>query len=169
MATFTPITPAVFTASTGLFYLRILATTDLHVHITPWDYYADHPSVTSGLSRTATLIAAARAEAGTCLLLDNGDFLNGSPMGDLVAERGLDPVIHPMIAAMNALDYDAATLGNHEFSSGLPFLLHHLAKASFPGGVGQYRLPPRHHPAGGSDHRAAHGDPDPHPDRQRRY
>ena len=118
--------------ATGLFRLRILATTDLHVHITPWDYYADRSSATAGLARTATLIAAARAEAETCLLLDNGDFLQGSPMGDLEAQRNNAEQPHPMIAAMNALGYDAATLGNHEFSNGLAYLLRQLGQARFP-------------------------------------
>lgn len=110
--------------------LRILATSDLHVHIAPWDYYADRASAAVGLARTATLIAQARAEVGACLLLDNGDFLHGSPMGDLLARDGGHG--HPMIAAMNALGYDAAALGNHEFSNGLPFLLAQLAQARFP-------------------------------------
>jgi 2',3'-cyclic-nucleotide 2'-phosphodiesterase / 3'-nucleotidase len=125
-----PIFPA--TADLGVFRLRILATSDLHVHITPWDYYADRASAAAGLARTATLIAAARAEVGASLLLDNGDFLQGSPMGDLETMRGGVADAHPMIAAMNALGYDAATLGNHEFSNGLAFLLGQIAKARFP-------------------------------------
>ncbi|MEO6299266.1 MAG: bifunctional 2',3'-cyclic-nucleotide 2'-phosphodiesterase/3'-nucleotidase [Paracoccaceae bacterium] len=112
--------------------LRVLATTDLHVHITPWDYYGDRTSSTFGLARTASLIAAARAEVGCSLLLDNGDFLQGSPMGDVEAlGRGRNGP-HPMIAAMNALHYDAVTLGNHEFSHGIDFLLRSLADAKFP-------------------------------------
>jgi 2',3'-cyclic-nucleotide 2'-phosphodiesterase/3'-nucleotidase len=115
------------------FTLRILATSDLHVHITPWDYYADHASAAAGLAKTASLIAAARAEvAGTCLLLDNGDFPQGSPMGDVEALRGGPQVRHAMIAAMNALGYDAGNLGNHEFSKGLDFLLNALGQARFP-------------------------------------
>ena len=120
-----------------LFHLRLLATTDLHVHLVPWDYYGNRSAASSGLARTATLIAAARAEIaarqGLCLLLDNGDFLNGSPLGDLVAGAP-DPATatHPMIAAMNALGYDAATLGNHEFSEGLEFLMSCIGAAQFP-------------------------------------
>ena len=114
------------------FNLRILATTDLHVHLTPWDYYADRSSAISGLARTATLIAKARTEVATCLLLDNGDFLFGSPMGDVVFQGKTDGEIHPMIAAMNVLRYDAVTLGNHEFSNGLPFLMQQLRMARFP-------------------------------------
>ena len=127
------------TLQTGpdLFLLRVLATSDLHVHLTPWDYYTDRPSALTGLARTATLIAAARSEmaalGGTCLLLDNGDFLNGSPLGDLEERRGPRTCVpHPMIAAMNALGYDAATLGNHEFSGGLAFLQSCLRDAAFP-------------------------------------
>ncbi len=114
------------------FSLRILATSDLHVHITPWDYYADRPSAAAGLARTASLIATARAEVGASILLDNGDFLQGSPMGDFAALHldSADP--HPIIAAMNRLGYDAATLGNHEFSHGLPFLLRQIEHARFP-------------------------------------
>ena len=114
------------------FNLRILATTDLHVHLTPWDYYTDRSSASAGLARTATLIAKARAEVGASLLFDNGDFLQGSPMGDVVFHGKTAEEIHPMIAAMNALGYDAAALGNHEFSNGLPFLLSQLRMAQFP-------------------------------------
>lgn len=117
----------------GLARLRILATSDLHAHVTPWDYLANRASPATGLARTASLIARARAEVGCCLLVDNGDFLQGSPMGDVEAlkARGSGGQ-HPMIAAMNALGYDAATLGNHEFSHGVAFLTDHLAAAEFP-------------------------------------
>lgn len=121
-------------ARTDRSLLRILATSDLHAHITPWDYHANRASPATGLARTASLIAAARAEVACCLLLDNGDFLQGSPLGDVEALRaqGDGAGLHPMIAAMNALGYDAVTLGNHEFSHGLAFLLDHLAGATFP-------------------------------------
>ncbi len=111
--------------------LRLLATSDLHSQIMPWDYLADLPCASRGLSRVATLIARARAEISDCLLLDNGDFIQGSPMSDLVAAKGMQ-ALHPMIAAMNALGFDAATLGNHEFSHGLPFLNRALNDLAFP-------------------------------------
>lgn len=133
--TATPAPPRTLThpaAQDSRFRLRILATTDLHVHLAPWDYYTDRSSAIGGLARTASLIAKARAEAGCCLLLDNGDFLQGSPLGDVVFHNQTADEIHPMIAAMNALGYDAATVGNHEFSNGLPFLLQQLAMARFP-------------------------------------
>ena len=92
------------------FKLRIMATTDLHVHLTPWDYYSDRSSAVAGLARTATLIAKARTEVEASLLFDNGDFLQGSPMGDVVFQGQTADEIHPMIAAMTALGYDAVRL-----------------------------------------------------------
>ncbi|MCC0071538.1 MAG: bifunctional 2',3'-cyclic-nucleotide 2'-phosphodiesterase/3'-nucleotidase [Rhodobacteraceae bacterium] len=115
-------------------HLRIMETTDLHVHVFPYDYYADKPVDTVGLSRTASLIEAVRAEATNAMLVDNGDFLQGNPMGDYIAyERGMkDGDLHPIIQAMNTLGFDASTLGNHEFNYGLDFLMKSLAGASFP-------------------------------------
>ena len=113
--------------------LRILATTDMHMNVLPYDYLADRPSGRGGLARTASLIARRRAEVDNCLLLDNGDFLEGTPLGDFAARRtaGMDRP-HPAIAAMNALAYDAAALGNHDFSFGLAFLRGATDRARFP-------------------------------------
>ncbi|WP_299739294.1 bifunctional 2',3'-cyclic-nucleotide 2'-phosphodiesterase/3'-nucleotidase [uncultured Roseobacter sp.] len=121
-------------ASAGQAHLRLMETTDLHVHVFPYDYYADKPRDTVGLARTASIIGDIRAEATNSLLLDNGDFLQGNPMGDYIAyERGMkEGDMHPVIAAMNAVGFDASTLGNHEFNYGLDFLMKSLAGADFP-------------------------------------
>ncbi|MCH8465655.1 MAG: bifunctional 2',3'-cyclic-nucleotide 2'-phosphodiesterase/3'-nucleotidase, partial [Roseinatronobacter sp.] len=114
--------------------LRILETTDLHVHLHPYDYYADCPNPDLGLSRLAELIDQARQQARNCLLFDNGDFLQGTPVGDFFAydKAARKGELHPVMAAMNALQYDAMTLGNHEFSYGLDFLMRSLEQAEFP-------------------------------------
>ena len=121
-------------AAANQVHLRLMETTDLHVHVFPYDYYADKPRDTVGLARTAALIGDIRAEATNSLLLDNGDFLQGNPMGDYIAyERGMkEGDSHPVIQAMNAVGYDASTLGNHEFNYGLDFLMKSLAGAGFP-------------------------------------
>ena len=115
-------------------HLRLMETTDLHVHVHPYDYYSDRPVDTVGLARTAAHINAVRAEATNSLLLDNGDFLQGNPMGDYIAyERGMkEGDMHPVITAMNTVGIDASTLGNHEFNYGLDFLTKALAGAAFP-------------------------------------
>lgn len=114
--------------------LRILETTDIHTHIVDYDYFQDQPSATVGLVRTATLIEAARAEVSNSVLVDNGDLLQGNPLGDYIArQRGLDiEDVHPVYKAMNLLDYDVANIGNHEFNFGLDFLNQSIAGANFP-------------------------------------
>lgn len=114
--------------------LRILATTDMHMNLLPYDYFANRPSETGGLGCIATLIARRRQEVPNCLLLDNGDFLQGAPIGDLLAAtaRSSPRQPSPVIAAMNALRYDAAALGNHDFSFGLHYLRAMAAQAGFP-------------------------------------
>lgn len=115
-------------------HLRVMETTDIHVHVFPYDYYADRPSDMVGLARTAGLIDKVRAEATNTILVDNGDFLQGNPLGDYMAhERGMkEGDTHPVIAAMNALGVEVSTLGNHEFNYGLGFLAKALAGARFP-------------------------------------
>jgi 2',3'-cyclic-nucleotide 2'-phosphodiesterase/3'-nucleotidase len=118
----------------GTIRLRLLETSDLHMFVYDFDYYRDKPDATVGLSKVATLIRAARAQARNVLLFDNGDIIQGNPLGDYEARDGvLKPgETHPMFAAMNLLGYDCATLGNHEFNYGLPFLERALAGANFP-------------------------------------
>lgn len=109
----------------------MLATTDLHATLRPYNYYLDTAGNDPGLASVATLVRKLRADCPNCLLFDNGDTLQGSPLGDLAAEGGLKAP-HPMIAAMNALGYDAATVGNHDFNYGLDYLHRMLADATYP-------------------------------------
>ncbi|MHB1104446.1 MAG: bifunctional 2',3'-cyclic-nucleotide 2'-phosphodiesterase/3'-nucleotidase [Devosia sp.] len=126
--------PFAVLAAAGQAHLRIMETTDLHVAVFPYDYYADAPNDTLGLARTAAIIDDIRAEAGNSILVDNGDVIQGNPMGDYIAyEKGLkDGASHPIIAAMNTLGYEVGTLGNHEFNYGLEFLDNALMGAAFP-------------------------------------
>ncbi|NCH87190.1 bifunctional 2',3'-cyclic-nucleotide 2'-phosphodiesterase/3'-nucleotidase [Cronobacter dublinensis] len=113
--------------------LRILETTDLHSNMMDFDYYKDAPTEKFGLVRTASLINAARQEAVNSVLVDNGDLIQGSPLGDYMAAKGLkDGDVHPVYKAMNTLDYAVGNLGNHEFNYGLDYLHKALAGANFP-------------------------------------
>ncbi|PEI04750.1 2',3'-cyclic-nucleotide 2'-phosphodiesterase [Pantoea agglomerans] len=113
--------------------LRILETTDLHSNMMDFDYYKDTPTAKFGLVRTATLIHAARQEVKNSLLVDNGDIIQGSPLGDYMAAKGLrEGEVHPVYKALNTLDYSVGNLGNHEFNYGLPYLKKALAGARFP-------------------------------------
>ena len=113
--------------------LRVLETTDLHSNMMDFDYYKDKPTEKFGLVRTASLIHQARNEVKNSVLVDNGDIIQGSPLGDYMAAKGLsDGEIHPVYKALNQLHYSVGNLGNHEFNYGLPYLQKALAGARFP-------------------------------------
>lgn len=114
--------------------LRLMATTDLHGFLRGFDYTTDRPRYDGGLSRIASLVARARLDAPNTLLFDNGDLLQGSPLADYWGQkRGLRPgEVHPLVQAMNALGYDAATPGNHDFDFGMDFLTRVMGDATFP-------------------------------------
>lgn len=118
---------------------RLLATTDLHAHLRPFDYLTGVDATNKGLARLASLIQEQRASHPNCLLLDNGDTYEGTPLAEFAALdplRGGDdnqgPRINPMLEAMNALEYDAAVLGNHDFNFGLAFVRDIVGAANFP-------------------------------------
>ncbi|EMT52776.1 MULTISPECIES: bifunctional 2',3'-cyclic-nucleotide 2'-phosphodiesterase/3'-nucleotidase [Brevibacillus] len=114
--------------------LRLLETTDLHTNIVNYDYYQDKLTDEFGLAKTATLIKAARDEAKNSMLFDNGDLIQGNPLGDYVAkiEPLKDGQTHPVYKAMNLLNYDAGNIGNHEFNFGLEHLQRSLKGSKFP-------------------------------------
>jgi len=114
--------------------MRILETTDVHTNLMSYDYYKSAAAPTVGLVRTAALIEQARKENPNTLLVDNGDLIQGTPLGTYKAL--VNPVkpdeVHPVYKIMNALGYDIATFGNHEFNYGLPYLEQIIQKANFP-------------------------------------
>jgi 2',3'-cyclic-nucleotide 2'-phosphodiesterase/3'-nucleotidase len=104
--------------------LGLLETTDIHQNVLSYDYYGLKADTSLGLERTATLIKGARQENPNNLLLDDGDVIQGTLLGDYQAVAA--PVtcsgtlaVHKV---MNALKYDGAGMGNHEFNYGLDFL-----------------------------------------------
>lgn len=113
--------------------LRILETTDLHMQLLDYDYFSDKTDTNTGLIRLVGAIARARATSDTaCLLFDNGDLIQGNPLADYLATYGAQGQTHPMIDALNLLQYDGMTLGNHEFNYGLEYLRNTLSGANFP-------------------------------------
>jgi 2',3'-cyclic-nucleotide 2'-phosphodiesterase/3'-nucleotidase/5'-nucleotidase len=119
-------TPAVASVN-----LVIAATTDVHGRLRGWDYYANGPDATHGLARAATIVdSLRRANPNRVLLVDAGDMLQGNPF-TYVAARVRPQPVHPVIATMNAMHYDAAVVGNHEFEYGVPFLDSAAKQAKF--------------------------------------
>jgi len=124
--------------------LVIAATTDVHGRLRAWDYYANNEETNRGLARAATIVDSVRAaNPGRVILLDAGDLLQGNPLA-YVAARVSANRANPVIAAMNAMRYDAAALGNHEFNYGVPYLDSVVRQATFPFlSANAYRVEPR--------------------------
>ncbi|MFF4354187.1 bifunctional metallophosphatase/5'-nucleotidase [Streptomyces sp. NPDC001530] len=123
--------------------LTVMGTTDLHGHVFNWDYfkdaeYTDKAGNAQGLARISTLVNEIRKEKGRCntLLLDAGDTIQGTPLTYYYAK--VDPItaqggpVHPMAQAMNAIGFDAAALGNHEFNYGIETLRKFESQCHFP-------------------------------------
>jgi len=112
--------------------LVVAATTDVHGRIRSWDYYTNQVERVRGLSRAATVVDSLRsAHSGHVILLDAGDLLQGNPFAYIVQQtQSRQP--NAIIAAMNAMRYDAAAIGNHEFNYGVPYLDSAIAQARFP-------------------------------------
>ncbi|MFG2571982.1 bifunctional metallophosphatase/5'-nucleotidase [Streptomyces sp. NPDC048481] len=123
--------------------LTVMGTTDTHGHVFNWDYfkdaeYKDAAGNAQGLARISTLVNRIRAEKGreNTLLLDAGDTIQGTPLTYYYAK--VDPItakggpVHPMAQAMNAIGYDAAALGNHEFNYGIETLRKFESQLRFP-------------------------------------
>ncbi|GAA1191225.1 5'-nucleotidase C-terminal domain-containing protein [Streptomyces hebeiensis] len=121
----------------------VMGTTDLHGNVFNWDYFTDkefddaaHNDV--GLAKISTLVERIRREKGrqNTLLIDAGDTIQGTPLSYYYAK--VDPItarrgpVHPMARAMNAIGYDAAALGNHEFNYGIPLLRKFEEQCDFP-------------------------------------
>lgn len=111
--------------------LVIAATTDTHGRVRGWDYYTNKADAVRGLSRLGTIVDSLRAaNPDRVVLVDAGDWFQGNPFTSAAAEA--KPKLHPVVAAMNALKYDAVVVGNHEFNYGVPFLDASLRQARFP-------------------------------------
>ena len=117
----------------GRFDLVVAATTDVHGRVRGWNYETNRADPLRGLARAATIVdSLRRAAPGHVVLLDAGDLLQGNSFTYVAARvAGADAPI-PVVSAMNAMRYDAAAIGNHEFNYGLPYLRRAMRQANFP-------------------------------------
>lgn len=117
----------------GSFDLVVAATTDAHGRIRGWNYEANRPDPLRGLTRAATIVDSLRAAArGRVVLIDAGDLLQGNSFTYVAARVAPADAPNPVVSAMNAMHYDAAAIGNHEFNYGLPYLRRAAKQADFP-------------------------------------
>lgn len=122
---------AALTVAVDTAHLVVVATTDVHGRVTAWDYEADGRAPL-GLTRLASLVdSLRRTHPGRVVVVDAGDLIQGNPFATYLATVAPQNP-HPILDAMNAIGYDAATPGNHDFNFGLEVMRRSLGSASFP-------------------------------------
>ncbi|GGD91410.1 bifunctional metallophosphatase/5'-nucleotidase [Planktosalinus lacus] len=114
-----------FVNAPGKKHITILHTNDTHSRLDPFPANDARYANKGGVARRATLIENIRKENQNTLLLDAGDYFQGTPYFNFYGGE-LE------LKFMSMLGYDAATIGNHEFDNGLEGLLAPLPHANFP-------------------------------------
>jgi len=105
--------------------LTVMFTNDWHSRVDPFPLDGGKYEGLGGASKRAALIKTIREKNKHNLLLDSGDIFQGTPYFNFYGGE-LE------FKLMSAMQYDAATLGNHDFDAGVDGLLKQLPQASFP-------------------------------------
>ncbi|MBL0269287.1 MAG: metallophosphatase [Chitinophagaceae bacterium] len=112
--------------------LTILHTNDTHSRLEPFPMDGGRNQGLGGIAGRSSLIQKIRAEEEQVLLLDAGDIFQGTPYFNIYKGE-------PEIKSMTAMQYDACTIGNHDFDAGMENLATQLTRhASFPMLVANY-------------------------------
>lgn len=96
--------------------VRIIATSDLHGKFVPWDYALNTASPSGSMAQLATAVSQYRT--ADTLLVDAGDTIQDNSADLFIGGEDM----HPMVQAINALDYDVWVTGNHEYDYGMESL-----------------------------------------------
>ncbi len=105
--------------------LTILHTNDTHSWLDPFPVTDKKYPGQGGVEARATLIRSIRKTEKNVLLFDAGDIFQGTPYFNMFKGE-------PEIKAMSLMQYDAATMGNHDFDAGTEGFLKQLPHANFP-------------------------------------
>src|SRR5829696_5976392 len=128
-----PVPTVAPSTAAGSLELVVAATTDIHGRVRGWNYDLNAADPAVGLARAATIVDSLRAATeDRVVLVDAGDIIQGNALGFVAARVSPAEAPHPVMAAMNAMRYDAAAVGNHEFNYGVPFLERTASQARFP-------------------------------------
>ncbi|MBN1927070.1 MAG: metallophosphatase [Prolixibacteraceae bacterium] len=119
------INPLVAFANNDQDKLLILHTNDIHCHLEAQPQSHPRNGGKGGLYRIAAYVKEMREKNPGLLLFDSGDFSQGTPYFNFFGNEVI-------LKLMSEMQYDAATIGNHEFDNGLVRLADELQYASFP-------------------------------------
>ena len=112
-------------------HLTILHTNDVHSYIDPFPATDNRNPNGGGVARRATLIEQIRKENQNVLLLDAGDIFQGTPYFNYYGGE-LE------FKLMSMMNYDLATMGNHDFDNGIEGFYEQLPNAKFDFVVANY-------------------------------
>ncbi len=113
--------------------LTILATSDMHGYIMPTNFGSRNQNQPFGAAKVATVIKEIRKKtAGPVITIENGDFIQGSPLSYFLAKQEDIATSRQLIDCLNLIGYDAGLLGNHEFNYGATYLRKMEAAAKHP-------------------------------------
>ena len=118
-------------AEEELFHVVVLATSDMHGNIWGFSYEENRETTNDGMARLYAYIQRVREENPIVFLIDGGDEIQGTILTDDIANQRPDQP-HPVITAMNYMEYDTMTLGNHEFDWGVGIMEKITGQAVFP-------------------------------------
>lgn len=105
--------------------LVILHTNDTHSQVEPTEKSSLQTSDMGGYARRMGVINQIRSQEKNVILVDAGDFSQGTPYFNFYNGR-------VEVDAMNRMKYDAITIGNHEFDNGIDTLAVVLKNVGFP-------------------------------------
>lgn len=111
--------------------LTILHTNDVHSRVEPFPMDGSRYAGMGGAARRAALIDKIRSEEEHVLLFDSGDIFQGTPYFNLFGGE-------IEFRLMSEMQYDAATIGNHDFDAGIDGLVKQLPHAQFPFVIANY-------------------------------
>ncbi len=112
-------------------HVKIIETSDVHGSLFPYDFINDKETKTS-LAQVYSYVEEQRADENqSVVLLDNGDILQGQPIVYYYNfENTTDE--HIIASVMNAMEYDAGTVGNHDVEAGPAVYLKVAKECDFP-------------------------------------
>ncbi|XOV21480.1 bifunctional metallophosphatase/5'-nucleotidase [Lacticaseibacillus paracasei] len=111
--------------------LTILSTSDTHGFVLPTNYVKRDQDLPFSLAKAKTVLDAQKAAAeGPVVTIENGDWLQGSPLAYYVAKISKQP--DQLTRLYNEVGYDAGIIGNHEFNYGSDYLRQALKTLTYP-------------------------------------
>lgn len=100
--------------------LTFLETSDMHGYVYPTDY-SGKQNLALGAAKVAAKLKELRAQAaGPVITIENGDFIQGSPLSYYLAKEKSSA--KELTKLINLMDYDVQVIGNHEFNYGIDYL-----------------------------------------------